>query len=222
MAARAIPMHDAKGLWHTRFVSMDDLRIGDAERDDALHKLGEHLAAGRLDIDEHSERSSRVISARTQGEIRVVFTDLPGPHPSFGPSQGAASGDHAGVPEKVGPAGGAPARPAGKGAALRTFAAGLAALVWCVSIVVMMTTGAGWWVILVPIAYSVVLSAWSRASGDQPPHGGHGRPPGHGNHGGRSGHGGRGRRGGEHHRGGLRHRGDRPQQIPPGESQPHE
>ena len=46
-----------------------EIRISDAEREDALGKLGEHMSAGRLDIDEYGERSARVATAKTRGEL---------------------------------------------------------------------------------------------------------------------------------------------------------
>ncbi|HZC27219.1 MAG TPA: DUF1707 domain-containing protein [Actinopolymorphaceae bacterium] len=148
-------------------MSTDELRIGDAERDDALRKLGEHLAAGRLDMEEHDERSSKIISARTQRDIKVLFADLPAPQPSFGDSLPAATGNRSVATGQATTTGSAPTVPKGKGAAIRTFAAGLTPLLWCVSIAVALMTGIGWWAIVVPIAYSVVLGAWAQASGDQ-------------------------------------------------------
>jgi uncharacterized protein DUF1707 len=61
-----------------------DIRISDAEREDALTKLGEHMAAGRLDIDEYGDRSARVATAKTRGELLELFADLPEPRPTFG------------------------------------------------------------------------------------------------------------------------------------------
>ncbi|HJQ45212.1 MAG TPA: DUF1707 domain-containing protein [Amycolatopsis sp.] len=58
-----------------------DVRIGDVDREQALGALGEHLSAGRLDVDEYGERSARVTAARTRGELTAIFTDLPQPHP---------------------------------------------------------------------------------------------------------------------------------------------
>ncbi|GHF78622.1 hypothetical protein FHX82_004458 [Amycolatopsis bartoniae] len=65
-------------------VPSPDLRIGDSERESALSALGEHLSAGRLDVDEYGDRSARVAAARTRGELAEVFADLPEPHPVFG------------------------------------------------------------------------------------------------------------------------------------------
>jgi hypothetical protein len=61
-----------------------DIRVSDSEREDALGKLGEHMSAGRLDIDEYGERSARVTTAKTRGELLDLFGDLPEPRPSFG------------------------------------------------------------------------------------------------------------------------------------------
>ncbi|GAA5155705.1 hypothetical protein GCM10023340_41660 [Nocardioides marinquilinus] len=56
---------------------MTELRVGDAERDRAAAELGEHYAVGRLTTDEHAERLDAVWTARTQGDLDVVFHDLP-------------------------------------------------------------------------------------------------------------------------------------------------
>lgn len=61
-----------------------EIRISDAEREDALGKLGEHMSAGRLDIDEYGERSAKVATAKTRGELLGLFGDLPEPKPTFG------------------------------------------------------------------------------------------------------------------------------------------
>ncbi|PVZ13251.1 DUF1707 domain-containing protein [Actinomycetospora cinnamomea] len=58
-----------------------DLRVGDADRAAALDALGRHLEAGRLDVDEFGERSARASIAVHCSDIRVLFTDLPAPHP---------------------------------------------------------------------------------------------------------------------------------------------
>jgi hypothetical protein len=55
------------------------LRIGDAERDAAAADLGEHYAAGRLNLDELNQRLDAVFAARTFGQIARVMADLPGP-----------------------------------------------------------------------------------------------------------------------------------------------
>lgn len=57
-----------------------DLRIGDAEREAAIEKLGEHLASGYIDVDEYTERSGTAAAARIGADLDKLFTDLPGPH----------------------------------------------------------------------------------------------------------------------------------------------
>jgi hypothetical protein len=64
-------------------IDPSDLRIGDTEREDAIRKLGEHMSDGRLGVDEYGERTARVATAKTRGELLAVFTDLPDPRPAF-------------------------------------------------------------------------------------------------------------------------------------------
>lgn len=56
---------------------MHDLRVGDAERDDATAALGEHFAAGRLTKMEFDERAEQVSTARFERDLTSVFEDLP-------------------------------------------------------------------------------------------------------------------------------------------------
>ncbi|HEX9339257.1 MAG TPA: DUF1707 domain-containing protein [Pseudonocardiaceae bacterium] len=72
-------------------VPPSELRIGDTERENALTALGEHMSAGRLDIDEYGDRTAKVAAARTRGELLALFTDLPEPHPRFGQAPSAAA-----------------------------------------------------------------------------------------------------------------------------------
>lgn len=65
-------------------VQPSQIRIGDTERESALAALGEHMSAGRLDVDEYGDRTARVSTAKTRGELSALFGDLPQPHPSFG------------------------------------------------------------------------------------------------------------------------------------------
>lgn len=56
---------------------MHDLRVGDAERDDATAALGEHFAAGRLTKMEFDERAEQASAARFERDLTPVFVDLP-------------------------------------------------------------------------------------------------------------------------------------------------
>ncbi|TQM82738.1 uncharacterized protein DUF1707 [Saccharothrix saharensis] len=64
-------------------MSERDIRIGDAEREHALELLGTHLGEGRLSVDEFGERSARVATAKTRGDLYGLFADLPAPRPRF-------------------------------------------------------------------------------------------------------------------------------------------
>jgi hypothetical protein len=80
-----------------------DIRVSDAEREEALGKLGEHMSAGRLDIDEYGERSARVATAKTRGELLALFGDLPEPKPTFGRPSGTVAPRERGFVEKLAP-----------------------------------------------------------------------------------------------------------------------
>jgi hypothetical protein len=68
-------------------VSEPDIRIGDAEREEALKALGEHMSAGRLELDEYGDRSALVTTAKTRRDLLALFADLPQPHPRFGQAE---------------------------------------------------------------------------------------------------------------------------------------
>ena len=53
-----------------------DIRVGDAERSEALEQLSQHFVNGVLAPDEF-ERTAEAAQARTRGEIAVLFQDLP-------------------------------------------------------------------------------------------------------------------------------------------------
>ncbi|WP_145943391.1 DUF1707 SHOCT-like domain-containing protein [Corynebacterium glyciniphilum] len=82
----------------------DGLRLSDNDRIHAMSALGTHFADGRLDEHEFNERSGAVAGAKTIGDIRPLFTDLPGglPFDENGaavavPGQDAAVVDRAGT-----------------------------------------------------------------------------------------------------------------------------
>ncbi|WP_163570545.1 DUF1707 SHOCT-like domain-containing protein [Fodinicola feengrottensis] len=133
--------------------STPPFRIGDAEREAALGALGEHLAAGRLTMDEYGERTTRAASAQTYGELLAVFTDLPGPQPALD-----LAVDLRKTPEN------ARQRPLGtllardQQLAPRIFhgLGAIAILVW----LILLVTGHGqfWWLIFVPAIFYVFAS----------------------------------------------------------------
>lgn len=62
-------------------VPADLLRVGDAERQQAVSALGDHYAAGRLDQDEYDTRVQRAYASRTRIDLQGLFGDLPEPAP---------------------------------------------------------------------------------------------------------------------------------------------
>ena len=55
------------------------IRIGTAEREQAVKALGEHFAQGRLEPAEFEERMTAAYAARTASELDRLFDDLPSP-----------------------------------------------------------------------------------------------------------------------------------------------
>jgi hypothetical protein len=55
------------------------LRISDADRNGTLRRLHNAVALGLIDIDEFEERSVRVSTSRTRGELDTLVDDLPRP-----------------------------------------------------------------------------------------------------------------------------------------------
>lgn len=73
-------------------VNDPEIRVGDAEREEALRALGDHMSAGRLDIDEYGDRTARVAASKTRGDLLALFKDLPAPRPAFAGPQVAPPG----------------------------------------------------------------------------------------------------------------------------------
>ena len=61
----------------------DSLRIGTSERESAVKSLSDHMSEGRLSLEEYEERMAAALEAKTRGELRELFTDLPAPYPPF-------------------------------------------------------------------------------------------------------------------------------------------
>lgn len=55
------------------------LRVSDSDRDRATKVLREHMADGRLSMEEFAARLDEVLAARTAGEVRHALRDLPAP-----------------------------------------------------------------------------------------------------------------------------------------------
>ena len=55
------------------------LRAADTDRAAVAAALGEHMAAGRLTVEEYEERVARAYAARTYGDLDALTADLPAP-----------------------------------------------------------------------------------------------------------------------------------------------
>ena len=54
-----------------------DVRAADSDRERVLAELQRHTSAGRLSMDEFSERAAAVYGSRTMGELAALTADLP-------------------------------------------------------------------------------------------------------------------------------------------------
>jgi hypothetical protein len=72
-----------------------EMRISDADRDNAASILREAAGDGRLDLDELDERLSAVYAAKTYGDLEPITRDLP---ISTSPAAARSERDFGGVP----------------------------------------------------------------------------------------------------------------------------
>lgn len=63
-----------------------DIRVSDADRDEAVELLREHLMAGRLDPDEHEERVEEACAAKFGRDLARALRELPASRPSAAPA----------------------------------------------------------------------------------------------------------------------------------------
>lgn len=128
------------------------MRLSDAERNEAIEALSEHVRTGRLDLDEYGNRSARATEARTRNDLLPLFEDLPEPHPSVlsapaPPSPNAARA----APRKR-------SRPAE-----RRFGAGLVPIAAIVALILFFTVARGLWLVfLIPVVVVLFFGTRSR------------------------------------------------------------
>lgn len=134
-------------------VPSPQLRISDQTRESALSALGEHMTAGRLDIDEYGERSARVAAAKTRGELGEIFADLPSPHPKY--DEVWQTVEKPPLPPSTVPEPVAGDHRAGWSAAQRVVA-GLLPLVWIAAIALIAFQHVPWLILLVPLGLTAV------------------------------------------------------------------
>ncbi|MDO4632024.1 MAG: DUF1707 domain-containing protein [Corynebacterium sp.] len=68
-----------------------DYRISDAERQQAMEDLGNHFAAGRLDVTEYDQRLTDVANAVMKSDLDSLFDDLP-TNPNMSPARMPGTG----------------------------------------------------------------------------------------------------------------------------------
>lgn len=123
---------------------MADMRLSDAEREEAIEALSEHVRTGRLDLDEYGARSAKVTAARTRGDLAPLFEDLPEPHPAV---------------LRADPV---PAQPVPRSPA-RRFGAGAVPIAAIIAVLLFLTVARGiWLVFLIPVVVAFIHGARSR------------------------------------------------------------
>lgn len=148
-----------------------DVRVGTAEREQALQSLAAHYEAGRLDADEYEDRRGRAADAPVRSQLTALFIDLPAA--SAGPgrtSSGAGAASGAAPPPVVAPAGQS-ARDerrdrrrehrVGKVGGPSNRWGGLVALSSLVAVVLFFTTHTWLWFLMVP-ATAIIVGMVSR------------------------------------------------------------
>lgn len=144
------------------------LRISDQNRESALTALGEHMTAGRIDIEEYGERSARITAAKTRGELVEIFADLPAPHPQYDEVPQAVAAPQA--QQEAAPAPRHPGSPEGWTGPQR-FIASFIPLIWIATIALIATGVVHGALILVPIGLSVFgRSMWGHGGRDHERH----------------------------------------------------
>src|SRR5437763_16280260 len=139
-------------------VPSPQLRISDQNRESALTALGEHMSVGRIDVDEYGERSAKITSAKTRGELAEIFADLPEPHPKF--DEGWQTVAAPVPPPSATPVRAASNTPANWSPAQRVLA-GLMPLFFIAAIALIATGTVGWQIIFVPIGLAAIgKSVW--------------------------------------------------------------
>jgi hypothetical protein len=119
------------------------MRLSDAERNEAMEALSEHVRTGRLDIDEYGTRSAQVTAARIRTELAPLFEDLPEPRPSVLKPRPVPSSR--------------PAPPA------RRFTVGAVPIAAIIALLLFLTVARGLWpVFLLPVVVALIFGARSR------------------------------------------------------------
>lgn len=128
---------------------MAEIRVGSAERDDAVAVLSVHHAAARLTFAEYEERCRQAMAARTREELEDLFDDLPAPHPDL---SAAVSPRPAPVVHPEWPGG----RSSTRASRVMDVIGVLSLLVGLPVAIVLTAVGGLWWTFLIVIGVGVV------------------------------------------------------------------
>jgi hypothetical protein len=140
----------------------ESVRIGDADRNAAVEALGEHLTTGRLDLEEYGSRSALANTARTVGDIRALFADLPAPQPMLPGDRPAPAVPHGRPAAAVSTAsgGGQLQVTADERSRMQKLVGAAAAASGVIALILFLATGLWWWFLLIPLISSVARSVW--------------------------------------------------------------
>jgi Domain of unknown function (DUF1707) len=146
-----------------------EIRVSNEERDAAVATLGIHLSTGRLELAEYEERCGQAVAARTRGELEVLFTDLPAPHPdlsSAAPPQLIQKAGQLVSPATRGRKNELVETPASK--ALEVVAG--IAFVFGIPAAILLTIFAGAWWVFIPVVFVVMVAGGTSDSLKKKPH----------------------------------------------------
>jgi hypothetical protein len=135
----------------------DSVALTQQDRDAALSALEVHRSAGRIDDVGFEERSLRTGRASTRAEIRLLFLDLPEPHPVLGSPAWGSAPVQPGPPAAPLPAGSPTATevsmPQGQGGGLlpQRYAGMVVALTPFIALVLFFRTGSWLWFLMIPV-----------------------------------------------------------------------
>lgn len=145
----------------------DAVALSQQDRDAALSALEVHRSAGRIDDVGFEERSVRAGRAATRGELRLLFLDLPEPHPVLGgPAWGSAQAQPAPsapsppppAPYSSGPTARGVSGPQGRGGGFvaQRYAGTIIALAPFAALVLFFRTGSWLWFLMIPVIAIIV------------------------------------------------------------------
>jgi Domain of unknown function (DUF1707) len=134
------------------------IRIGNDERAAAMAALDEHLAKGRLGVEEYGDRSAAAANALVAGDLATLFTDLPAPHPRL-PGIVTRLDDGSGTPNDTGRL---PIQHADDdehpGGWLESWGPRLVAASPILALLLFLATRQWWWFLLIPVVGALLYS----------------------------------------------------------------